>query len=115
MVSVINGKRQRRPWRDRSFTLRRGLITELRSFFDTIDMIEQLTGRDLVGPCSAKPGRACVRRWWSCHLRSGNGYGAVMVSPETKCRNRRLEPSSRRPRQNTFRNVLSESLNPFAD
>jgi hypothetical protein len=39
----------------------------------------------------------------------------VMVSPETKCRNRRLEPSSRRPRLNTFRNILSESLNPFAD
>jgi hypothetical protein len=39
----------------------------------------------------------------------------VMVSPETKCRNRRLEPSSRRARQNTFRNTLSESLNPFAD
>lgn len=32
------------------FTLRRGLIVELRSFFDTIDMIEQLTGRELVGP-----------------------------------------------------------------
>jgi len=32
------------------FTLRRGLITEMRTFFDTVDMIEQLTGRDLVGP-----------------------------------------------------------------
>lgn len=32
------------------FTLRRGLICELRSFFDTIDMVEQLTGRDLIGP-----------------------------------------------------------------
>jgi hypothetical protein len=32
------------------FTLRHGLIAELRSFFDTIDMIEQLTGRDLIGP-----------------------------------------------------------------
>lgn len=31
------------------FTLRRGLICELWSFFDTIDMVEQLTGRDLVG------------------------------------------------------------------
>src|SRR5258707_306346 len=35
------------------FTLRRGLIAELRSFFDTIDMIEQLTGRDPIGPCPA--------------------------------------------------------------
>jgi hypothetical protein len=49
------------------------------------------------------------------HLRSGKGHEPVMVSPETKCRNRRLEPSSRRPRQNTFRNIFSESLNPFAD
>jgi hypothetical protein len=32
------------------FTLRHGLIAELRSFFDTINMIEQLTGRDLIGP-----------------------------------------------------------------
>jgi hypothetical protein len=53
------------------FILRHGLIAELRSFFDTIDMIEQLTGRDLIGPCSAKPGQRCVRRWWSRHLRSG--------------------------------------------
>ena len=38
------------------FTLRRGLITELRSFFDTIDMIEQLTGRDLIGPLLRETG-----------------------------------------------------------
>ncbi len=39
-------------------TLRRGLITELRSFFDTIDMIAQLTGRDLVGPLLREAGPA---------------------------------------------------------
>ena len=38
------------------FTLRRGLIAELRSFFDTIDMIEQLTGRDLIGPLLREAG-----------------------------------------------------------
>ncbi len=32
------------------FALERGLITEIRSFFDTVDWISQLTGRDLVGP-----------------------------------------------------------------
>jgi len=40
------------------FTLRRGLIAELRSFFDTIDMIEQLTGRDLIGPLLRETGPA---------------------------------------------------------
>ena len=40
------------------FTLRRGLITELRSFFDTIDMVEQLTGRDLIGPLLREAGPA---------------------------------------------------------
>jgi ketosteroid isomerase-like protein len=40
------------------FTLRRGLIVELRSFFDTIDMIEQLTGRDLIGPLLRETGPA---------------------------------------------------------
>jgi hypothetical protein len=39
-------------------TFRRGLITELRSFFDTIDMIAQLTGRDLVGPLLREAGPA---------------------------------------------------------
>jgi len=42
------------------FTLRRGLITELRSFFDTIDMIEQLTGRDLIGPLLRETGPALL-------------------------------------------------------
>jgi len=32
------------------FEFKRGLITEIRCFFDTIDWISQLTGRDLVGP-----------------------------------------------------------------
>ena len=40
------------------FTLRRGLIAERRSFFDTIDMIEQLTGRDLIGPLLREAGPA---------------------------------------------------------
>ena len=40
------------------FTLRRGLIAELRSFFDTIDMVEQLTGRDLIGPLLRETGPA---------------------------------------------------------
>jgi hypothetical protein len=53
------------------FTLRRGLICELRSFFDTIDMVEQLTGQDLIGPCSAKPVARYARRWWSRDLRTG--------------------------------------------
>jgi ketosteroid isomerase-like protein len=39
-------------------SLRRGLITELRSFFDTIDMIAQLTGRDLVSPLLREAGPA---------------------------------------------------------
>lgn len=38
------------------FTLRRGLIVELRSFFDTIDMIEQLSGEELVGPLLREAG-----------------------------------------------------------
>jgi hypothetical protein len=40
------------------FTLRRGSISELRSFFDTVDMIEQLTGRDLIGPLLRETGPA---------------------------------------------------------
>jgi hypothetical protein len=40
------------------FTLRRGLIAEPRSFFDTIDMIVQLTGRDLIGPLLRETGPA---------------------------------------------------------
>ena len=40
------------------FTLRRGLICELRSFFDTIDMVAQLTGRDLIGPLLREAGPA---------------------------------------------------------
>ena len=40
------------------FALRRGLVAELRSFFDTIDMIEQLTGRDLIGPLLREAGPA---------------------------------------------------------
>ena len=38
--------------------MRRGLIVELRSFFDTIDMVEQLTGRDLIGPLRGEAGSA---------------------------------------------------------
>lgn len=38
------------------FELRRGLITEIRSFFDTIDWVSQLTGRDLVGPLLREAG-----------------------------------------------------------
>ena len=38
------------------FTLERGLITEIRSFFDTIDWISQLSGRDLVGPLLQEAG-----------------------------------------------------------
>ena len=40
------------------FALKRGLITEIRSFFDTIDMVSQLTGRDLVGPLLREAGPA---------------------------------------------------------
>ncbi len=40
------------------FTLKRGLITEIRSFFDTIDWVSQLTGRDLVGPLLREAGPA---------------------------------------------------------
>lgn len=40
------------------FTLRRGVIAELRSFLDTIDMVEQLTGRDLIGPLLGEAGAA---------------------------------------------------------
>jgi len=38
------------------FELRRGLITEIRCFFDTIDWVSQLTGRDLVGPLLQEAG-----------------------------------------------------------
>jgi ketosteroid isomerase-like protein len=38
------------------FVLKRGLITEIRSFFDTIDMVSQMTGRDLVGPLLREAG-----------------------------------------------------------
>jgi hypothetical protein len=66
---------------------------------------------------TAKPTPRILSARWSRHLRTGDGHGPVIVvrGPEAKCRNRRLELSSRRPRQNTFRNILSESLNPFAD
>jgi hypothetical protein len=40
------------------FVLKRGLIAEIRSFFDTIDMVSQLTGRDLVGPLLREAGPA---------------------------------------------------------
>ncbi len=40
------------------FLFRRGLIAEIRSFFDTIDMISQLMGRDLVGPLLQETGSA---------------------------------------------------------
>lgn len=40
------------------FELKRGLITEIRSFFDTIDWVSQLTGRDLVGPLLQEAGPA---------------------------------------------------------
>ena len=42
------------------FELRRGLITEIRSFFDTIDWVAQLTGRDLVGPLLRETGTALL-------------------------------------------------------
>jgi uncharacterized protein len=40
------------------FELKRGLITEIRCFFDTIDWVSQLTGRDLVGPLQRELGTA---------------------------------------------------------
>ena len=40
------------------FLFRRGLIAEIRSFFDTIDMVSQLMGRDLVGPLLRETGTA---------------------------------------------------------
>ena len=40
------------------FEFRRGLITEIRCFFDTIDWVSQLTGRDLVGPLLQETGTA---------------------------------------------------------
>lgn len=40
------------------FSLERGLITEIRSFFDTIDWVSQLSGRDLVGPLLRAAGSA---------------------------------------------------------
>jgi uncharacterized protein len=40
------------------FEFRRGLITEIRCFFDTIDWVSQLTGRDLVGPLLQETGLA---------------------------------------------------------
>jgi hypothetical protein len=40
------------------FSLRGGLITEIRSFFDTIDWVSQLTGRDMVGPLLREAGPA---------------------------------------------------------
>ena len=38
------------------FELRNGLITEIRCFFDTIDWVSQLTGRDMVGPLLREAG-----------------------------------------------------------
>jgi uncharacterized protein len=40
------------------FELERGLITEIRCFFDTIDWVAQLSGRDLVGPLQREVGDA---------------------------------------------------------
>ena len=40
------------------YTLQRGLITEMRTFMDTVDAIEQLTGRDLIGPLLREAGPA---------------------------------------------------------
>ncbi len=40
------------------FSFKGGLISEIHSFFDTIDMISQLTGRDLVGPLLQEAGPA---------------------------------------------------------
>lgn len=42
------------------FLFRRGLIAEIRSFFDTIDMVSQLMGRDLVGPLLQETGTALL-------------------------------------------------------
>ena len=38
------------------FELKNGLITEIRCFFDTIDWVSQLTGRDMVGPLLREAG-----------------------------------------------------------
>jgi hypothetical protein len=40
------------------FTLRGGLVAEMHTFFDTVDMIEQVLGRDLVGPLLGDSGAA---------------------------------------------------------
>lgn len=40
------------------FTVRRGRITEMRTFMDTVDAIEQLSGLDLVGPLLREAGPA---------------------------------------------------------
>ena len=40
------------------YTLQRGLITEMRTFMDTVDAIEQMTGRELVGPLLREAGAA---------------------------------------------------------
>jgi uncharacterized protein len=42
------------------FEIRRGLITEIRCFFDTIDWVAQLTGRNLVGPLLQEVGSALL-------------------------------------------------------
>jgi ketosteroid isomerase-like protein len=44
------------------FELKRGLITEIRCFFDTIDWVSQLTGRDLVGPLQREVGTLLAPR-----------------------------------------------------
>jgi len=59
-------------------TFNRGLITELRSFFDTIDMIAQLTGRDLVGPLLREAGPALRPPPWP------PGPADVAAAPEAK-------------------------------
>jgi ketosteroid isomerase-like protein len=40
------------------FALQGGLITEIRCFFDTIDWVSQLSGRDLAGPLLQEAGPA---------------------------------------------------------
>ena len=40
------------------YTLHHGLITEMRTFMDAVDAIEQLTGRDLIGPLLREAGSA---------------------------------------------------------
>ena len=40
------------------FTFRRGLIAEMRAFLDTVDAIEQLTGRDVVALLKTETGLA---------------------------------------------------------